>query len=71
MHLISRDTVLLCIHTLRVERDHYIKAGTKTFDSKGKETDGPIIRIERALEELIRYDASITLFQSFLPVEEE
>jgi hypothetical protein len=64
MHLPNRDTVDLCIHMLQTEHDKLVKAGVKTMDSDGKETEGPIIRIKRAMDDLIRYDASIVLLRS-------
>jgi len=66
MHLINRATVALCIHVLQTELDQLIKSGVKSRDAEGKETDGPIINVKHALDDLIRYDASIVFLQTTL-----
>ena len=66
MHLLSRKTICLCIHILQIKHDEYVKSGVKTYDSKGEETDGPIIAIKRALDDLIRHDAFIVFMESAL-----
>lgn len=63
MHLPSRDTIDLCIHILQKEHDKLIKAGYKG-NSKNSDTD-LVIQIKRAVDDLIRYDASIVLLRSF------
>ena len=66
MHLPTRDTVSLCIHMLHSEHDALVKANVKTWDASGKETDGPIIRIKRAMDDLIRYDAHIVFMKTLI-----
>jgi hypothetical protein len=58
MHLPNRDTVDLCVHLLQSEQDKLLK------DSAGNKNEELIVRIKRAMDDLIRYDATVVLLRS-------
>lgn len=67
MYLINRETVTLCVHLLQTKHDELIKSGVTLDIPKGEKKSGSVdllVGLKHAIDDLIRYDASLVMLQT-------